>query len=293
MRLVEELLPSDWVDALKRCRSPVGVLPDGTVIRYQKVSSMGNGFTFELESLIFWALGSAVNSLLRPLVRPCWVYGDDIIISTSTAHSLIFVLNYCGFSCNMKKTFDKGVFRESCGKHYFSGVDVTPFYIREDITTPDRVLWFCNQVRRWSRLSWGLDGRMRPAYDFGRQLLPPALRKPSIPDGYGDFALFGDLDEVRPARAPHGVCGWKARSWCPVQRTREYGDVPYLLRQLSKLGQGEPPLQRFLTDFGRSGKRERLLSLGSGVPLPSRRKEWRAVKLVVGQWESFGPWWDE
>lgn len=63
--LVEELLPPDWVAAIKLCRSPCGVLPDGSVINYQKVSSMGNGFTFELESLIFWAACSSVCQYLR------------------------------------------------------------------------------------------------------------------------------------------------------------------------------------------------------------------------------------
>jgi len=56
LELVERLLPPDWVDAIKLSRSPEGVLPDGTRNVYQKVSSMGCGYTFELESLIFWAL---------------------------------------------------------------------------------------------------------------------------------------------------------------------------------------------------------------------------------------------
>jgi hypothetical protein len=51
--LVRLLAPSDWFEALEQCRSPVGVLPDGTRIWYHKFSSMGNGYTFELETAIF------------------------------------------------------------------------------------------------------------------------------------------------------------------------------------------------------------------------------------------------
>ena len=51
--LVRCLLPSDWFAALELCRSSVGILPSGEKIFYQKFSSMGNGYTFELESLIF------------------------------------------------------------------------------------------------------------------------------------------------------------------------------------------------------------------------------------------------
>jgi hypothetical protein len=58
--VVSWLLPNDWWWALEQCRSPVGVLPSGETIRYQKFSSMGNGYTFELESLIFWAISQQV-----------------------------------------------------------------------------------------------------------------------------------------------------------------------------------------------------------------------------------------
>jgi hypothetical protein len=99
---------------------------------------MGNGFTFELESLIFWALTRATfeASVIKDRGdrRLCAVYGDDIICPQEMAWYLTTVLNYCGFSVNLDKSFYEGNFFESCGKHFFYGVDVTPVYQKERIT---------------------------------------------------------------------------------------------------------------------------------------------------------------
>lgn len=95
--LIEEFLPDPWVSAIKLCRSPRGVLPDGSVITYRKVSSMGNGFTFELESLIFWALCSSVIEYLGLSDRTCSIYGDDLIVPTGAAFLVTKMLALVGF----------------------------------------------------------------------------------------------------------------------------------------------------------------------------------------------------
>lgn len=202
MALCEALLPPDWWEAMLLCRSPIGVFPDGSVVRYQKVSSMGNGFTFELESLIFWALSAAVVDLLRGSDRRLAVYGDDIIVPNAAAGWLIELLEYCGFKTNVEKSFTCGPFRESCGKHYFRGIDVTPFYIRHPINDECRRLWFCNSLRRWaSRPTPGYaDGRVRRSHKYAVALLKPSNRKPVIPDGVGDGGLIGTFTEALPSR---------------------------------------------------------------------------------------------
>ena len=55
LALCEMLLPQDWLDHMLSMRSQVGEW-DGGVIPYRKISSMGNGYTFELETLLFYAL---------------------------------------------------------------------------------------------------------------------------------------------------------------------------------------------------------------------------------------------
>jgi len=56
--LVELLLPDIWFSLLDSIRSPVTII-DGEEHTNAMFSSMGNGFTFELESLIFYSIARA------------------------------------------------------------------------------------------------------------------------------------------------------------------------------------------------------------------------------------------
>jgi hypothetical protein len=123
---VELLLPPKWVELLCSFRSSSYKAPWGTGT-YAKFSSMGNGFTFALETLIFAAACKAVGS------RRFSVYGDDIVIETEYASSVIRLLSFLGFKVNGAKSFvnPQSRFRESCGCDYYKGHFVTPFYLRE------------------------------------------------------------------------------------------------------------------------------------------------------------------
>lgn len=117
------LLPNDWLTFLKRNRAEFG---GGSVdCKYAKFSSMGNGATFALETLIFFSACKAVGS------KRCSVYGDDIIIEAELTCDLIKLLGFLGFVVNEDKSFTSGPFRESCGGNYYAGCDITPFYVRE------------------------------------------------------------------------------------------------------------------------------------------------------------------
>lgn len=130
--LVEHLLPWDWYLLLSQLRTSI-VEVNGTRITLQKFSSMGNGFTFPLESLIFWALASsAVGS-----ERSVSVYGDDIIVPTHKVDAVIEALTACGFSLNREKSFWSGPFRESCGGDYLNGIDVRPCFIKDRMSGHD------------------------------------------------------------------------------------------------------------------------------------------------------------
>jgi hypothetical protein len=271
LELVRYLMPSDWVSAIEQTRSPRGTLPDGGLISYQKVSSMGNGFTFELESLLFWALAQSVIELFSVQDRRLAVYGDDIICSSFAAGPLIWILEFAGFTVNKKKTFVNGPFRESCGKHFFRGVDVTPFYLRDKVESQDRLIWFANSVRRWSRLSYGLDPLLKPVYDFTVSLLPKGRRKPGIPDGYGDIALIGDFDECKPQWSKR-YQAWLGRGYTNIKRNLNPDGVGRLLRSLDQLEKSKQPTWR-------------------GDGFPSGNHHYRvSVKIPVTQWDSHGPW---
>nr|ACY07249.1 replicase [Enterobacteria phage SP] len=191
LKLVELLMPPEWYDLLTDLRSDEGILPDGRVVTYGKISSMGNGYTFELESLIFAAIARSVCELLEIDQSTVSVYGDDIIIDTRAAAPLMDVFEYVGFTPNRKKTFCDGPFRESCGKHWFQGVDVTPFYIRRPIRCLADMILVLNSIYRWGTVDGVWDPRALTVYEKYLKLLPRNWRRNRIPDGYGDGALVG------------------------------------------------------------------------------------------------------
>lgn len=121
--LVAWLLPYDWFKFLDRMRSPkyFGAFGEGS---YQKFSSMGNGTTFVLETLLFAAACYAVGS------KEFLVYGDDVVIESHLFPSYLKLTRFLGFTINEEKSFIAGPFRESCGLDSFDGKDVTPFFIR-------------------------------------------------------------------------------------------------------------------------------------------------------------------
>jgi hypothetical protein len=83
LMLCQLLLPPAWYDLLLDLRSPKGVL-DGLIGTFEKISSMGNGFTFALESIIFGAITR--HAMRRSGNRGITsVYGDDLIVPTEVA----------------------------------------------------------------------------------------------------------------------------------------------------------------------------------------------------------------
>lgn len=197
LELVKLLLPPDWFEALCLCRSEVGILPGGIKHRFEKISSMGNGYTFELESLIFWALSKAVLVNLDVSDRRLGIYGDDIVIHNSCADELIELLDYCGFATNVEKTFLSGPFRESCGKHYFYGKDVTPFQVKTPLEVLPRKFWFSNSLRLWASLAQDPE-RYQKIYEYSIKLVPRKLRY-FVPMSLGAEAGFwASFDECHP-----------------------------------------------------------------------------------------------
>jgi hypothetical protein len=118
---------------------------------YQKFSSMGNGYTFETETILFFCTARAVA---EELGLPWWevtTYGDDITIGVEGVDLLVRSLAFLGFSTNTSKSYDKGVFRESCGKDYFLGYNVRPYFIRSLLRDVRDVAKFHNGIMRGLR----------------------------------------------------------------------------------------------------------------------------------------------
>lgn len=142
--LVRDLLPEEWYLLLASLRSPKTRLPDGRWVHLEKFSSMGNGFTFELETLIFAALAAAVSGL--SLGEDLFVYGDDIIVPTHASADVLACLAAFGFTPNERKSFTSGPFRESCGGDYFVGYDVRGYFCKSEPSSPVEWIAMHNQL---------------------------------------------------------------------------------------------------------------------------------------------------
>jgi hypothetical protein len=98
LNVVHLLFPKEWADFFMATRSPYWKFRDMPLKAYQKLSSMGNGYTFTIETLVFAAVCRALGS------KEYSVYGDDIIVETELFPKLSALLSYLGFEINEEKS---------------------------------------------------------------------------------------------------------------------------------------------------------------------------------------------
>lgn len=195
--LVRLLLPPSWLALLDALRSPTTEI-GGKVVYLDKFSSMGNGFTFELETLVFAALCSAVlkkHGGWGQLGMDLFVFGDDIIVPDCLVREVSAVLAFCGFKLNESKSFFGDVpFRESCGADYFRGVSVRPLYLKEEPNEPPEFISLANRI---SAINSSLAQELGfspslDAWNFVLSSLPARIRHCYGPKGLGDVVIHTD-----------------------------------------------------------------------------------------------------
>lgn len=183
LELVRAVVPPDWFDVFDDCRSHMTLVDTSGVKRWrllEKFSSMGNGFTFELETFIFLALVCEAFNLIPGV--DCWVFGDDIIVPEKHARSCMNLLTRCGFTPNLRKSYVSGPFRESCGAYCHSGLDTKPVRISD---VPDSVPAL--MALHNSLFSWGIPfSALRQL----REAIPLRFRVYG-PNQAGDIVLHG------------------------------------------------------------------------------------------------------
>lgn len=184
--VVFDLLPEEWVDLLASFRTG-HMSYGGREYELEKFSSMGNGYTFELETLIFWALAMACTELSGADQDLVSVYGDDIIVPVEAVDLLMATLTWCGFNLNREKSFWTGPFRESCGADWLAGETVRPIY-KSDRLSPQWLNVFHNWCYRrgYSNLC-----------EIAKSFIPKDLQLFG-PPGYGDGHLLGPWTVVQP-----------------------------------------------------------------------------------------------
>lgn len=151
MIIIEKLFPHDWAKYLMEIRSDSGILPNGDTVRYEKLSSMGNGYTFAVETLLFAACVYAINPESQFGIDS-HVYGDDIICRAEDTSELINLLDLCGFMVNEEKSFFLDTFtRESCGADYYRGENFRPVFLKVPLATIDVFAFYSihNRLAEW------------------------------------------------------------------------------------------------------------------------------------------------
>lgn len=154
LTLCEWIIPPQVFKWLRLFRSPTTRLPDGSEAKLNMVSTMGNGFTFPLETIIFASvvravyLAKGISPRLGTDSDNYAVFGDDLVVRKDCFHTVERMLKRFGFSVNEGKSFNFGSFRESCGFDYFDGINIRPVYI-ETLETPQDVYSAFNRLSRW------------------------------------------------------------------------------------------------------------------------------------------------
>jgi hypothetical protein len=173
--MVKEFLPRDLVAWFDLCRSPVCTLPTGEEIKLHMISSMGNAFTFPLQTILFSCVVSAVYKAmdipmrcgisssyqlegtdLKTLIQTdklpnFGVFGDDIIVESQAHNLVVRLLNILGFEVNAEKSFSQGPFRESCGGDFFLGRPVRGVYLKSLRSQASRYVAI-NRLNEWSAI---------------------------------------------------------------------------------------------------------------------------------------------
>lgn len=152
--LLQRILPPDWLRVIEIDRIhqvlvkdedlgfayPKGVRTpenDATLIRVNSPLLMGKGYTFPLQTLVFYILLKSIAKNLGMESKYISVYGDDLIYPCAMHRYVASVFHDVGLKLNLDKSYadprrgtlyrEDGAFRESCGGDYISGMDVRPY----------------------------------------------------------------------------------------------------------------------------------------------------------------------
>nr|QDH91361.1 MAG: RNA-dependent RNA polymerase [Leviviridae sp.] len=179
-------------EAVDSTRSRRAVLPGGDVIRLSKFASMGSALCFPIEAMVFTTLifVGIQRSLNTTLSRKdldirfsdsVRVYGDDLIVPVDQVTSVVRTLEHFGARVGTSKSFWTGKYRESCGKEYFNGHDISIVRVRQvfparrqDVTEVVSLVSLRNQLYMsgyWKTCDW-LDGILKGLLNHFPTVLP-------------------------------------------------------------------------------------------------------------------------
>jgi hypothetical protein len=211
--LVRELFGAypDLSDLVQASRSLRADVPGYGIHALSRFASMGSALCFPVETMVFLTvvflgIQDAENirftrvSQFKEYLGRVRVYGDDIIVPVDVVPSVVMSLEAFGLKVNNHKSFWTGKFRESCGKEYYDGEDVTLCRVRrvlpssrKDVNEVISAVEFRNHAYKrglWNTARW-MD-------EFLSGIIPmPAVTETSTVLGRFSFLGF-DSDKLCP-----------------------------------------------------------------------------------------------
>lgn len=205
-----ELIMSDHPlsrEAVMACRSQRASVPGQGVISLNKFASMGSALCFPFEAMVFFTIiligiqqeqghRFETKSDVLQYLDSVRVYGDDLVVPIDCVHSIVSSLEHFGAKVNSHKSFWNGSFRESCGKEYYAGSDVSYVKVRrlfpshrQHVAETVSLVSLRNQFYEfgcWCVCEW-LDDKIRRLIPF-----PPVE---STSQALGRFSFLGYLSE--------------------------------------------------------------------------------------------------
>lgn len=286
--LVEEILPLNWFSLLRTFRT-ASTKVSGKTLHFSKFSSMGNGFTFELESLIFFAMATACCDHVGVSCKGISVFGDDVVLPTSVYDLFASVSKDLGFKVNLTKSYDLGPYRESCGSHYWLGGSIKPIFHKEPFDGQQSVIKAANLLRTSNRINhlYGCDRRLRTTWRSLVQYL--GQKCPRVPYGYGDIGVVENFDDSIAYRrsAGNGYEGYFVRIHAVQAVNQEVFSTGLYLTKIKAIG-SERLLGWDRVNLLTSGELPANCG-GNHIPLPGRIRYAMKRKLIP-QWVDVGDW---
>jgi hypothetical protein len=128
--------------AVQATRSRKADVPGHGVIRLAKFASMGSALCFPMEAMVFTTLiflgieresstSLSREAMINRFSERVRVFGDDLIVPREYTLSVVDELSTFGYKVNIDKSYWIGRFRESCGREYYDGQDVSIVKVRQ------------------------------------------------------------------------------------------------------------------------------------------------------------------
>lgn len=275
--LCKDVIPPCIFQYLNLLRSKSATYRGDTHVLHM-MSTMGNGFTFPLQTALFAAMVKAVYLTLGYKANKIDVFGDDLVIYTGAATRVCRLLELAGCRVNATKSFFAGPFRESCGHDYFAGHNVRGVYAKRYTSVQDSYV-LINLLNQYTAKT-GL--MLRNAVRWLAKRVDRSLEIPCWEDPAGGI------------RMPYSM----VRSRHATRKSRELQGTPYILWTFKprkvRIGDGYiPPINGRRLTYNPDGLLLAFVSgmaLSSGIPLRNQGV-WKKKRRCCSFWNdvAFSP----